>query len=742
MGGAPKLEKVGRYEVIRRLEGPGREWYLARQNGGAATPVLLIVFEMRPEDAKLVRAEVERCKRLEHPAIVRVLELLEHQGRQVLVCENPVGAPLSALLSDLLREHEVLADRAAFHLGRMLFGGLAAAHAATDGSHRVAPLVHGQLGPHQVFLSRAGDVQLTGFGLSRVFRLAEGVEGQPEVARPFLAPEVKRAASPSVRSNVYSAAAMLWALLARRGAESESAVERLPLLGELRTDLPVEITQAIDQALEPSVVRRAITAREIAAAFDRVATEDGKRELGWNAEVLQAHDASGDDAVPPPESFPPRALSDAPEPPSSESDAPTGQWRVPDRDRLRKLIEESEVLAHAHEKPATPSPAAVVPRPASPPPPPLAATSIEQLGFTPTPESIAPASRSPESMAPASRSPESMAPASRSPESMAPASRSPESMAPASRSPSLRPRAQRARARARLRPDGTNVERAGGRTSLPPAHLAVAAGPLRTSLPPLAAATPPPGGGPQELAASLSPLSGPTVPGPAKGARPRRGRWRARVANAGVPVKLLALFALTAVVSFAAGLIVASGPVKVSVGHGPAVADSGPTGAAHERNGDPPGQTAARSATSAMADANGANGATAGTSDARDTTASRGTSQAGSVRAGDDGDDGSSLPADLGYLVVSAPDPDAQVYVGGEPAGRASKKLVVRCGLVNVRLGTLPLHTWYGKGKAVSVACQGVTAVNMEKAKAMASGPATPGKPAGKRRAYWAPDDI
>ena len=711
MGGAPQLERVGSYEVIRRLEGPDREWYLARRDGGAATPVLLIVFEMRPEDAKLVRAEVERCKRLEHPAIVRVRELLEHQGRQVLVCENPVGAPLSALLTDLLREHEVLADRAALHLGRMLFGGLAAAHAATDGSHRVAPLVHGQLGPHQVFVSRAGDVQITGFGLSRIFRLAQGVESAPEVAQPFLAPEVKRAAAPSVRSNVYSAAAMLWALLARRG--TESAVERLPLLAELRPDLPAEVTKAIDQALEPSVVRRAITARELAATFDRVATEDGKRELGWNAEVLQAHDAPGDDAVPPPESFPPRALSDAPEPPSSESDEPTGQWRVPDGDRLRKLIEESEVLAQAHEKPATPSQAPVVPRPAQPPPPPATA-SAEQLGFTPAPESIAPASRAPESLAP-------------------------ESMPPASRAPSLRPRAQRARARARLRPDGTNVERAGGRTSLPPVHPAVAAGPLRTSLPPLAAAALPPGNGQQELAASLSPLSGPTAAVPAKGARPRRGRWRARVANATVPVKLLALFALTAVLSFAAGLIVASGPVKVSVGHGPAAAESGAPAAARERGGEPTGPIAARSPSSG---GSGPTVAAAGTGDARDAAAAQGTAQPAAARAPDDGDDGSSLPADLGYLVVSAPDPDAQVYVGGEPAGRASKKLVVRCGLVNVRLGTLPLHTWYGKGKAVSVACQGVTAVNMEKAKAMASGPATAGARAGKRHAYWAPDDI
>jgi hypothetical protein len=271
---------------------------------------------------------------------------------------------------------------------------------------------------------------------------------------------------------------------------------------------------------------------------------------------------------------------------------------------------------------------------------------------------------------------------------------------------------------------------------VPPARVAEASGVARASLPPANASPGSPAAG-QDAAGSLSPFTTPSTEAPTKGERARRSRWRSRVANAGIPVKLLGLFAVTAVASFAAGLIVASGPVQVSVGDEPNPSRSGAATAPSDRSADAPQTNGACSPPSAPTAAVATPGAAASAEAGGPphTAADDGTAHA------TDDDDGSSLPAYLGYLLVGTPEPRAHVYVGGEPTGRAGKKLVVRCGLVHVRLGTLPLEIWFGPGRAVPVACRGVTSVNMDQAKAVRSGPNS-SSPSPYRRRYWSPDDI
>src|SRR5690606_23476525 len=109
-------------------------------------------------------------------------------------------------------EGERLADRALFHVGHTLLSALAEAHAA-EGDEGGA-LVHGELGPHQVLVSWQGEVKLLGFGMGPLFEAARGET--PAWLHPFVAPEVRRRRPLTPISNLYSAAAVLWSLLARR----------------------------------------------------------------------------------------------------------------------------------------------------------------------------------------------------------------------------------------------------------------------------------------------------------------------------------------------------------------------------------------------------------------------------------------------------------------------------------------------------------------------------------------------
>ncbi|MBW2524392.1 MAG: hypothetical protein JRI23_09465, partial [Deltaproteobacteria bacterium] len=337
MSGESPGTLIGPYEVILPLEGQASEVYLARRHGQERGPqFILILFEVREVDARIIQADAERCRQIDHRAITRLVEMFEHGNKRVLAFDSVPGTSLHRLMIHLRKEGEKLADGAAFHIGKYLFGALAKAHTFEDEDGRSAPIVHGQLGPHQVILSWTGAITIMGFGMSRLFRLAESILAEPEELKPFMAPEQRAGYAPTARANVYSAAAMLWSLLANELPPTDDAKPQSLL--ERRQDLPEELSKAIDQALEPAITQRTITAGEIEKIFDGLATSDDRRQLKWNMEVFKEMKPAELGFIPP-ESLPPSLLSDVPSDeddqsvsfvPDSGSDVePTATYKIP-----------------------------------------------------------------------------------------------------------------------------------------------------------------------------------------------------------------------------------------------------------------------------------------------------------------------------------------------------------------------------------------------------------------------------
>jgi hypothetical protein len=198
--------------------------------------------------------------------------------------------------------------------------------------------------------------------------------------------------------------------------------------------------------------------------------------------------------------------------------------------------------------------------------------------------------------------------------------------------------------------------------------------------------------------------------------------------------------AITAVASFAAGLLVASGPVEVrvvpiqttvSTTEAPSTHRSATTGDQAQQPAEPPAGTAAAEA-SARATADSEASATSTSAEPEDP-------------ASDDAVDVASLLEWEGVLVVRSPAENAHVYVLGKPMGPVGKRLKVPCGLVNVRLGTKPLRSWFGPGRPVRVACRSFTEVEFRSGVPIASGAEWPA-PAREQKAapspYWIPSSL
>jgi len=298
---------IGIYEVIRRLEGQSREVYLARSPLEADRDFVLALFEVSEGDRLALEKEVKHCMRVDHPAVTRTVEAFAHEGREVLVFESVVGASLHSLMAHLAREGEQLSDGAILHIGRALIDALEASHGATDERGKPLPLVHGQLSPYQVLIAWNGDVKLLGVGLSTIFRLAASTAQTPPEAEPYQAPEVRRGGQVTTRANVYSAAALLWALLMRKTPPDQGPLESLV---KARPEIPKALAKALDQALEPVITRRTMTCQQLAKAFAGAAEACDREDLKWNMEVFRA--LIKVDEIMPTHSLPPSTLSQAP----------------------------------------------------------------------------------------------------------------------------------------------------------------------------------------------------------------------------------------------------------------------------------------------------------------------------------------------------------------------------------------------------------------------------------------------
>lgn len=833
---------IGAYEVIQPLPGHTGEVYLARRRDrGTRRQYILVVFETSAEELSEIDIEVRRCKRLKHPAIAPVAELFQHQDKQVAVYECAAGASLDQLMRHLRRGQERFADRAAYYIGWQLCGALAELHTAKDNSGKVASLVHGQLGPHQVFLSWDGDVRIVGIGLSRVYRGAKLEGPQAESLRPFLSPEERGKVPATPRSNVYDAGAILWSLLTRKVPAID---QRKPEgLGTLRPELPRQVADSVDQALEPAVQQRLITCKELAKALEQADGVAGRQDLRFSMDVYRALARFEEVFLPPGEA---PVAAEEPEPstdraeqrtPVSESDMPTGQWKIDHAALAAAVREDGEPSGEGKDSPdrAAPDPSsAAAPAPKAAP---AQASGSSRRNTLPAPGQrtkspvlgrvglraqtrrerkktiVGIASRDGAIKSAAQDAPsapvQAIAPmgggdvaaaAAAAQVATAPA----EATEPPRRDGAwtkswvgaLRPRrsvlsqssVEVEMASAGGAADGAAVDGStgsagqasgaaprAGRSALggtavmsapdpgaepradSGADGAVGAFPSSTSArqeqhvttgdfvepdeeetasvsaadlaPPALPISIPP------LSGSMAPLSShfvATVPGSLSpdGMPISLVGQHATLsiqpppAPASVSLKVIIAVAICSVVSFAAGMLIAQRPVDVRV-----------TGAPYATSG--PGEPTAGAASPQPPVASTATGEAKEDVPGPAPAESPATKEAPAEGKPRDGDDGSRLPESHGYLVVTTTAEDAHVYVNGQHLGDAGEKLMARCGILHVRVGTKPLTRWFGRGKAVSIACQGVTSVSFDRWMYDEQQSSVP-----KARRGWIPDGL
>lgn len=195
-----------RYQVLEELPTSSLfENFFARDRVRNVDVCLRMVkqpFASEPDFVQALAKVVEKTKTLDHPNIVRVLEIDEHEARPFVICELIRGATLAERIRRLAPFSPSVAVEIAIGICEAL------EHAATAG------ICHGDLCADHVFATLEGRVAVTDFGFWECYGASESAGGVV-LARmaPYLAPEVIAGEMPSYASDVYAVGVLLFELL-------------------------------------------------------------------------------------------------------------------------------------------------------------------------------------------------------------------------------------------------------------------------------------------------------------------------------------------------------------------------------------------------------------------------------------------------------------------------------------------------------------------------------------------------
>lgn len=177
------------------LGGMGEVWLAVQEGAGAfrrRVVIKVLTMERRDDDrvARMLSDEARVVGMLHHPGIVAALDYLEtpREG-PIFVLEFVDGTSLRTALRSARRRNEIMPEVLAVHVGACVARALQAAHTALDDDGNPLRIVHRDVSPDNVLLSRSGAVYLGDFGVARA-------AGNSDITQPGAAPKGKRGYMP------------------------------------------------------------------------------------------------------------------------------------------------------------------------------------------------------------------------------------------------------------------------------------------------------------------------------------------------------------------------------------------------------------------------------------------------------------------------------------------------------------------------------------------------------------------
>jgi serine/threonine-protein kinase len=265
--------------------------------------------------------EARLAARVRHPNVVQTVDVVA-EDEVFIVMEYIQGESVSRLVRAEKARKQLIPLPYALAIMTGTLHGLHAAHDAIDERGQPLGLVHRDVSPQNILVGIDGVPRVFDFGVAKAAgRLQDTRDGSLKGKVAYMSPEQLAKGAIDRRADVYSAAVVLWETLTGerlfKADDVPSLVyaiinEQVRRPSEIVPDLPPGLDEVVMKGLERESENRWSSAREMAAALEKVLQPAPAREIGewvhsiagdaldWRQELVHRIESETSSSIPPP----------------------------------------------------------------------------------------------------------------------------------------------------------------------------------------------------------------------------------------------------------------------------------------------------------------------------------------------------------------------------------------------------------------------------------------------------------
>ncbi|HKY40826.1 MAG TPA: serine/threonine-protein kinase [Polyangiaceae bacterium] len=282
-----------RYKVLEKVAAGGMaEVYRAESAGLEGFKKIVAIKRVLPhlsEKKQFIGMFLDEARvsaHLSHSNCVQVFDIGVGDNTYFIVMEYVDGSDLKGVIEHRRKHNQPFPIEEACLICVRICEGLAYAHELVDSKGENLHIVHRDMSPPNVLITRFGEVKIVDFGLAKANSQLE--RSEPGIIKgkfSYLSPEAAKGGAVDARTDIFAVGIILWELLAgRRLFMGESDLEtvrmvqsaRVPSIRQINPKVPVELERVLMKALTEEPDQRYPRARDFGSALNELLFKLGR----------------------------------------------------------------------------------------------------------------------------------------------------------------------------------------------------------------------------------------------------------------------------------------------------------------------------------------------------------------------------------------------------------------------------------------------------------------------------------
>jgi eukaryotic-like serine/threonine-protein kinase len=275
-----------RYRVVEKLESGGMAEVFRAESEGlqgfrkqVAIKRVLPHLSSKKKFISMFLDEARLSAHLSHSNCVQVFDIGVGDNAFFIVMEFVDGANLKTIIEHLKKNGRDFPVECAVYIALETCKGLAYAHELTDPNGGQLHIVHRDVSPPNILITKFGEVKIVDFGLAKANSQLE--KSEPGIIKgkfSYLSPEAAMGQEVDSRTDIFAVGIILWELLAGQrlflGDTDFQTVKRVqaasvPSISGINKRVPLELERIINKALARDPNTRYQAARDLGVDLAR-----------------------------------------------------------------------------------------------------------------------------------------------------------------------------------------------------------------------------------------------------------------------------------------------------------------------------------------------------------------------------------------------------------------------------------------------------------------------------------------